>query len=111
MNQKTPKLQATIKLHKQNTHMIPIINWNNVPAYEIAKYLRRILHNCLHLPNTYNIQNSIHLTTNLQSIECDEDLRIRLFDIKNMYTNILKLEFVSMIENTMQNDLEITKLN
>jgi hypothetical protein len=45
----------------QNTPIRPIINWRNAPAYELAKYLTKTLHTCLHLPNIYNIQNSIHL--------------------------------------------------
>jgi hypothetical protein len=32
MNPTTPTLHATIKLHKQNTPIRPIINWRNAPA-------------------------------------------------------------------------------
>jgi hypothetical protein len=39
MNPIAPNLHATIKLHKQNTPIRPIINWKNVPAYELAKQL------------------------------------------------------------------------
>jgi hypothetical protein len=63
MNPMAPTLLATIKLHKQNTPIIPIINWKNSPAYELARHLTGKLRVCLHQPNTYNIQNSVHLTT------------------------------------------------
>jgi hypothetical protein len=53
----------------------------------------------------------MHLTTDLQSIEIDKDVRICSFDVDNMYTNIAKLEFISIIENIIENDPEITKSN
>jgi hypothetical protein len=102
MNPTAPTLRATIKLQKQNTPIRPIINWRNAPAYELERHLTGILHDRLHLPNTYNIQNSTHLTTDLQSIEINEDMRICSFDIENMYTNIPKVEVLNIIKNILK---------
>jgi hypothetical protein len=55
MNPMAPCMHATIKLHKPNTPIRPIINWKNAPAYEIAKKLSKTLHNYLNLPYTYNV--------------------------------------------------------
>jgi hypothetical protein len=77
----------------------PIINWKNAPAYELAKHVATLLHNHLELPYTYNIKNSIHLITDLQTIEINEDTRICSFDIKNMYTNIPKSDTLNIIKN------------
>jgi hypothetical protein len=76
MNPTTPNLHATIKLHKHNTPIRPIINWKNVPAYELAKHITTILHNHINLPSVYNIQNSILLITELKTIEINEDTRM-----------------------------------
>jgi hypothetical protein len=111
MNPMDPNFHATIKLHKQNTPIRPIINWRNTPAYELAKYLTKTLHNYSHLLNTYNIQNSIHLITDLQPIEINEDVKICSFDIENMYTNTPKSEVVYIIANMIESDPEITKTN
>jgi hypothetical protein len=112
INPTDPNLHVRIKLHKQNTPIRPIINWRSAPAYKLVKYLTRTLHNCLHLPNIlYNIQNSKHLTTDLQSIEIDKDVRMCSFDIENMYTNIPKLEVINIIENITENHTDITKTN
>lgn len=75
MNPTAPILCTTIKRHKQNTFLRLVIKWRNSPAYEIVKHATKPLHTCLHLPNTYtyNNQNSIHLTTDLQSIEINEE--------------------------------------
>jgi hypothetical protein len=53
--------------------------------------------------NPYNIQNYIHLTTDLQSIEIDEGVRMCPFDIENMYTNIPKLEVINIIREWPRN--------
>jgi hypothetical protein len=49
MNPAFPNLRATIKLHKPNTPIRPLINWKNVPTYELAKHLTQTLPNYLHL--------------------------------------------------------------
>jgi hypothetical protein len=93
-----PNVQACIKLHRQNTSNRPIINSKNVPGYWLAKHVSKRLHNYLHLPNAYNVQNSICLSTDLKSMENNEDIRMCSFDIENMYTNISKIEVVNIIE-------------
>jgi hypothetical protein len=57
----------------------------------------------------YNIQNSVHLTTDLQSIEINEDMRICSFNIENMYTNIPNVEVLNIIKNIMESDPETKK--
>jgi hypothetical protein len=58
LNPTPPSLHATIKLQKPITPIRPIINWRNAPTYELAKDLTKTLHNHLHLPYTYNVQNT-----------------------------------------------------
>jgi hypothetical protein len=81
MNPSAPTLHATVKLHKHNTPIRPIINWINAPAYKLAKFLATILQKHLQLPYTYNVKNTIHLTSDLQTIEIDEKTRMCSFDI------------------------------
>jgi hypothetical protein len=90
MNPIAPNLYATIKLHKENKHIRPIINWKNAPAYEIAKQVSRTLHYYLQLPYTCS---EFHPTTDRHKIiELNKDTRLCTFDITNMYTNIPKTE-------------------
>jgi hypothetical protein len=96
-----PDVHATIKLHKQNTPIRPIINWKHAFAYELAKYLKQILYNHLHLPYVYNIRHSVHLITDLQNIEISDNIRMCSFNIKNMYINIPKLDNINIINNTL----------
>jgi hypothetical protein len=41
MNPTPPNLHATIKRHKQNTPIRPILNWKNGPAHELTKQLHK----------------------------------------------------------------------
>jgi hypothetical protein len=107
MNTIAPNLYATIKLHKENKPMRPIINWKNDPAYEIAKRLSKTLHKYLQLPYTYNIQNSIQLMTDLKTLELNKDTRLCSFDITNMYTNIPKIGVINIIKKITENNNEI----
>jgi hypothetical protein len=85
MNPTAPNLHATMKLHKQNTSIRPILN------------------NYLHLPYTYNVQNPIHLMTDLQVIELNKDMRLCSFDIENMFTNIPKIGIINTINTILEN--------
>jgi hypothetical protein len=107
MNPSAPNLHATIKLHKHNTPIRPIINWINAPAYKLAKYLTTTLHKHLQLPYTYNVENTISLITDLQTIEINENTRLCSFDIENMYTNIPKSNLINVINNVLHNNQEV----
>jgi hypothetical protein len=108
MNPTAPNLHVTIKLHKVNTPVRPVINWKNTPAYELAKHLIKTLHSYLHLSYTYNLRNSIHLMTDLKVIELNKDMQICSFDIENMYTNISKIDTINIINNIIQNNQKLT---
>jgi hypothetical protein len=107
MNPTAPSIHATIKLHKPNTPIRPIINWKNAPAYEIAKKLSKALHNYLNLPYTYNVCNSNHLMTEIKTIELNNDTRICSFDIENMYAHIPRKDIINIISNILDNNAEI----
>jgi hypothetical protein len=104
MNTIAPNLYATIKLHKENKPIRPIINWKNAPVYELAKQLSKTLHNYLQLPYTHNIQNSIQLMTETKTIELNKDTRLCSFDITNMYKNIPKIEVIIIIKKILENN-------
>jgi hypothetical protein len=107
MNPMAPSLHATIKLHKPNTPIKPIVNWKNAPAYEIAEQLTNTLHNYLYLPYTYNACNSKHLMTELKTIELNSVMRVCSFNIENMYTNIPRKDIINISNNILDNNTEI----
>jgi hypothetical protein len=89
----------------------PIINWRNAPAYELAKRLTKTLHNHLHLPYTYNIQNTTQLITELKTIQFSKYTRICSFDIENIYTNIPRTEATNIIATILKTNSSINNNN
>jgi hypothetical protein len=77
--------------------MRPIINGKNEPANELANYIAKSSHNCLHLPNVYNKQNTIHLETGLRYVEINENVGICSLVIDNTYTDITESEDMNII--------------
>jgi hypothetical protein len=64
MNPKAPHLYGTIKLHKADKPIRPIINWKNSPGYKL--HLVKLLKHTIQLPNVFNIQNSETLMHSLK---------------------------------------------
>jgi hypothetical protein len=88
MNPSAPCLHSTIKLHKHDEPIWPIVNWKNCPAYKVAKHLNKILQDTLQLPHTFNEKNSNALIHTLTQTTVDEYTKLCSFDIENMYTNV-----------------------
>jgi hypothetical protein len=88
MNPSAPQLYGTMKLHKQQKLIHPIVNWRECPTYKIAKHLNIILQEALQLPNTFNVKNSTTLFNNLLENKINNSVKLCPFDIVNTYTNI-----------------------
>jgi hypothetical protein len=43
MNPDAPRIHGTIKLHKENKPIRPIVNWKNSPRYKLASHLGKLL--------------------------------------------------------------------
>jgi hypothetical protein len=89
MNPRAPNIRVLIKIHKLNTPIRPLVNWQHAPAYRLAKFILDKLKHELQLPYTFNIQNTQQLITELRNTtDYNQNLRLASFDITNMYTNI-----------------------
>jgi hypothetical protein len=98
MNPNPPTIRGLIKIHKPEAPIQPIINWQQPPAYKLAKLLSDRLRQELQLPYTFNIKNSIQLMTEIQNIHpINNNIRLASFNITNMYTNILTSELSHLI--------------
>jgi hypothetical protein len=74
MNPSAPHIHGTIKLHKQEKYIRPIVNWIDSPSYKLAKHLNIILKNILQLPNAFNVQNNNTLAHSLKLSKINEDV-------------------------------------
>jgi hypothetical protein len=66
MNPSAPRIHGTIKLHKPEKPIRPIVKWTDSPGYKLAKYLNTTLNNILLLPYAFNVQNSNTLAHTLK---------------------------------------------
>ena len=105
LNPTAPTLRGTIKIHKENHPIRPIVNWKNAPAYNIAKGFNSILNELSLLPHIYNIKNTIQLTQELQQIKIDCNTKLASLDISNMYTNIPINETRNILQGMLTNNL------
>ena len=54
LNPSAPTMRGLPKIHKINSPIRPVINWQNVPAYKLAKLLSKLLHLYVPLPDAFN---------------------------------------------------------
>jgi hypothetical protein len=102
MNPDTPQIVGTIKLHKENKSIRPIVNWKSSSGYKLAIHIAKLLKDNLHLPNAFNIPNSKELTHNLKRINVKTSTKLFSFDITNMYINIPQDELIKIINNALE---------
>jgi hypothetical protein len=56
MNPSAPQIHGTIKVHKPEKSLRPVVNWTDSPEYKLAKHLNTILNNVLQLPYAFNVK-------------------------------------------------------
>jgi hypothetical protein len=89
MNPNPPSIKGLIKIHKTGAPIHPIINWQQAPAYSLAKLLSERIGRDLHLPFRFNIKNSMQLMSELREITpYTQKLCMAALDIVNTYTHI-----------------------
>jgi hypothetical protein len=73
LNPTAPRIRGLIKIHKTDTPIRPIVNWNNAPTYKLTKYLVKTLQTYAPLPFAFNIKNTVQLISDLKNIPVDRD--------------------------------------
>lgn len=102
MNPSAPKVHGTVKLHKQEKPIRPLVTWKNCPAYKMAKHWNKILRETLQLPYTFNERNSNTSINALAENKINETTKICSLDIENMYTNIPRKEVRDTIREILR---------
>jgi hypothetical protein len=58
MKPRAPQIHGTVKLHKQDKLICPIVNWKDSFGYKMAKFINTLLNRTLKLLNAFNVPNS-----------------------------------------------------
>jgi len=85
-------------IHKTNSPIRLIINWQNAPAYKFAKLFSKLLQLHMLSSNAFSIKNSVQLMNDLKEIPKGNNTRIASFDIKNMYSDVPTDELTNIIK-------------
>jgi hypothetical protein len=99
-----PKLNTTIKLHKDGAPIRPVVNYRHAPAYNIAKFASHWLKSNYELPYTYNVQNSIQFANQIKNLHIQGGHKMMTLDISNLYTNIPVKEVIQIIEKKLNSN-------
>jgi hypothetical protein len=103
----TPTNKGLLKLYKPNNNFRPIVNWQNAPAYKLAKFLVNILKSYIPLPYAVNVKGIKQLLLDVQQILFDEELKFASFSITNMYTNVPNRKVIEIIHGILtKNDVD-----
>jgi hypothetical protein len=97
-----PQLQIRLKTHKENYPIRPVVNNINAPTYKVASFLNKILLDLIQLRNTYNVQNSAQLASDLTAIKIHEHHRCVTLDIKYLFTNLPITEILNITKHLLQ---------
>jgi hypothetical protein len=104
MNSQAPQRHGTVKLHKPNMPIRPIINWTDSLRYKVAKLINKLLNTTLQLPNAFNIPNTSNLIQLLNIININRNTKFCSFDIVTMYTSIPTMEVKQIIKDIFDCD-------
>ena len=82
-----PVLYCTVKTHKENFPLRPIVSMCNASNYKLASYLANMLKKCEE-KNTSNIKDSFQFVKSLKYIKIANDETMISFDIQSLYPNV-----------------------
>jgi hypothetical protein len=72
-------IQATIKLHKENKLIRPIVNWKKSPGYKRATQLAKQLEGMTLIPNAFNITEFSKTCTTLKKVNIQRKYKTMFF--------------------------------
>ena len=82
-----PVLYCTVKVHKKDFPLRPIVSMCNAPNYKLAEYLANMLNNCKRKSTSY-IKDSFHLVDILKHMKIANDEIMISYDVQSLYPNV-----------------------
>jgi hypothetical protein len=105
MNPTALTIKGLIKLHKPEQPIRPVVNWRRAPAYKLASLFTPKIRHLAPLPNTYNLENTTDLITNLKNTSIFPQFTLTSLDITNLYMNIPVTETREIIAKALEKNV------
>jgi hypothetical protein len=102
MKPTAPLLNVSIKMHKPDRPIRPVINNIPAPSYKLAKFLNRKLTHMLALPHTFTVTNSLELARELTQLQIAATHKTVTFDISDLYVNLPTTELTTTTKFWLQ---------
>ena len=100
-NPKLPRLYSLIKIHKNPVSIRPIVSFINSPAYNIAKFLGKVLPQLIDFKSSFTIKNTSELTKTLQQVKIPDNSVLISFDVVNLFPNVPVNECLDILRSTL----------
>ena len=100
-------LYGTVKIHKPNHPLRPIISQIPTPIYQLTKTIKQLI--SPYLPSKYNIKSTHELIQVLHTIKPNNGILASL-DIENLFTNVPVNETIDIIINNIYNNPSLPPL-
>lgn len=82
-----PKLYFQPKIHKDNVPIRPIVSFVGSPAYNLTKYLSKLV-NFAFEKDEYYTKNSFEMVSFIQNFQIPQNYILVSLDVKSLFTNI-----------------------
>lgn len=101
MNPSAPKLYGTVKTHKQNLPIRPVVSYIGAPTRKFSMELNNIFKETTKFKSKFSIKNSAELCTKLKNMTIPANCKLVSFDVCSMFSNIPSSECLDLIQTLL----------
>ena len=107
---KPPLFYGSVKVHKDDYPLRPIVSMIGTATYHMSKYISRILTPYVRQAPSY-IKNTSELLSLLEDVRIAEDEIMVSFDVKSLFTSVPTKSAFETISQTLNRDPDFKKRN
>ena len=98
-----PLFYGTVKIHKTDLPLRPVVSTIGSATYNIAKFVNRALTQYVRMSPSF-IENTPHFIEEIESMQIQEDEVMVSFDVRSLFTSVPTIDAVRAIEEFLDAD-------
>lgn len=103
MSPSLPYMYGTVKTHKPNNPIRPIVSSIGSASYSLSKWLVNLLNPIVGTISQSNIKNNMDLVDKLINSNVNFDFKMVSFDVKSLFTNVPVDDLLMMLSEILDN--------